>query len=429
MNHLPYRSVPIAWIALFSGLLPAVAVDNKGINGKRPVSLPGAPSSPIPPQLFGMTVLTPGIWPNAPFGVFGKAGGTLWPYLEPSKGVFNWYWLDQAVSETRAHGTKPYWTNFGVPPWAASNQNSCYQPPNTNVVSCSSMVANIQDWKDFLTALVSRYKGQIEMYELWNEPDLTFSGTMQQLVQLNQSYIQIVRAIDPSALIATPSATTATFLTSYFAAGGPTSVDVLSIHGYPGAGNDYPEAIQDYKLMPWMSVTSNYNLTNLPIWDTESSWGPNPSSLSTPERVGFVARAYLLHWSAGVSRFYWYAWDSQGWGTLWSRGTRNAAGDAYAQVYGWMNGATMPKSCTYNGSDIYHATYACTLTRPGGYSALAVWNTQSTCNASSCSTSSYRPNQMYVQYRDLAGNLTPIQPGQIVQISSQPILFENRSPR
>jgi hypothetical protein len=90
-----------------------------------------------------------------------------------------------------------------------------------------------------------------------------------------------------------------------------------------------------------------------------------------------------------------------------------------------MTGATMTAPCSMNGGTYYKATYTCQLTRPGGYQALAVWNTTQTCGGGVCSTIPYTPPSTYVQYRDIAGNLVTITPGQTVQIGLKPILLEN----
>jgi hypothetical protein len=90
-----------------------------------------------------------------------------------------------------------------------------------------------------------------------------------------------------------------------------------------------------------------------------------------------------------------------------------------------MMGAQMNKPCSANGGGQYTGTYTCTLFRSGGYQAQAVWNASLTCNNGVCATSNYSPSPIYVQYRDIAGNVHPITSGQTVPISAQPILLEN----
>jgi hypothetical protein len=169
-----------------------------------------------------------------------------------------------------------------------------------------------------------------------------------------------------------------------------------------------------------------YGLDHKLLWDTESSWGGSPSVTDPDFRAAFLARDYLLHWSVGVTRFYWYAWDEPVWGTLWLKGAPPIkASKAYQQVYNWMAGATLPQPCSTNGGTTYTAVYTCDLTRAGGYQARAVWDTTQTCGNGVCTTSNYIPDPMFVRYRDLDGNVTTISPGQTVRIGAKPILLEN----
>jgi len=271
------------------------------------------------------------------------------------------------------------------------------------------------------------------MYELWNEPDqsYSFTGTMAQMITLNQHMYSLIRSIDPAAMIASPSIVLNPYMQDYWTATNPSppkGIDVIAIHGYPNAPvDDAPESILAFKTVTLKTTLIQEGLAAKQIWDTEASWGKPASYNSDPDfRAGYLARAYLLHWSAGVQRRSWYAWDDPIWGTLWSPVTGIAkAGVAYGQVYNWMVGATMPQPCSYTGTNVYEAVYTCPLTRPSGYQALAVWDTTQTCSDGVCTTTNYTPNIMFTQFRDLNGKITPIQRGEVIQIGSKPILLEN----
>ncbi len=386
----------------------------------------GLKPGPIPATYFGMSVINPSNWPGISFGAFGKGGAVTWAYLEGSKGQFNWSRLDAFVQNAQNHHMPIFWTNYGVPGWAAADPSSCSTPPGAPGPQCTSSVSNIQNWDDFTTALVTRYKGKISMYELWNEPDgIDCTASLSQMVTLTTHFYNTIRQIDPAAQIASPTYLKYQDLDSYFAAGGPTGIDVVAIHGYANANDRVPEALAGEKTVGTESVMLKYNINKAPIWDTESSWGISSKWHGTADTdVAFVVRSYLLHWSLGVPKFDWYAWDDPEWGALWnsSNGPSKAA-VGYSQVYSWMVGATMPQPCSVNGT-----VYTCPLTRSGGYSALAVWDTAQTCNTTGCTTSAYRPDLSYTQYRDTAGNTTSIQPGQVIDIGAKPLLLENQNP-
>ena len=378
------------------------------------------PPGPIPPTLFGMHIMQPYDWPTVPFGALGKGSGIGWPSIEPARGQFNWSRLDEYVDDAQAHGVGIFYIGGGVPPWAAANQSTCHSGPYGT--ACTSTVANMQDWDNFMTELVTRYKGRIEIYELFNEPQNSFTGTMAELVAYTQTEHDVIRSIDPAATILSPSAVSYgyAYLDAYFAAGGTKDIDVVAMHAYPNPNNDEAEAITGGLTTGVRAVMTKYGLSTKPLWNTESSWGyASSGAITDPDlRAAFVARNYLLHWSMGITRAYWYGWDNPNIGTMWSPTTGvSEAGIAYEQVYNWMNGATMAQPCSLNGATVsYHAVITCDLARSGGYQARAVWNTDG--------NSSYTAPSQYLQYRTLQGNVYDIAGDHQVTIGQQPILLE-----
>ena len=114
-------------------------------------------------------------WPTVSFGVLGKGSGVTWPFLETSRGAYNWSTLDGYVAAAQAHGIPMIYSFEGVPGWAiaASSTATCGTLYN-GALSCPTPPDNIADWTNFVTALVTRYCPAgvpgIQYYELWNEP-------------------------------------------------------------------------------------------------------------------------------------------------------------------------------------------------------------------------------------------------------------------
>ena len=304
------------------------------------------------------------------------------------------------------------------------------------VYACTSTVSNLQYFDDFMTQLVTRYPTQIQIYELWSEPNVSnvYTGSFADLATLTSHAYNIIRQYNPTATILSPSPTAAPYLLSYLTTpGAPLGFDAVAIHGYPNvADNDVPEALVGFK-------TVNIKLAMLqapgvgvkPIWDSEGSWGDSAvNAITDPNlRTAFVARSLLLHWSVGIHNMYWYGWDAPNWGTLYypppGVGITPAA-TAFGVTYNWMIGASMPTPCTANGGTTFAAVYTCQLVRSGGYTALAVWDTNQTCANGSLFSTSYTPPPL-VRFgnSDLAGGVTSITPGQTLQIGVKPILLEN----
>ena len=337
------------------------------------------------------------------FGALGKGTLVGWSYSEPAREQFDWSNLDPWVAAAGAHDLDLFYSSDRVPPWAASDKSACAPTyRGSNVIGCTSDVADIADWDNFVIALATRYKKRL-IYELWNEPQYS-KIPPERMAQLAKHAFNDIRSVAPEALILAPSGSAA-YMDEYYAAGGPTGVDVGTLHSYKSK----PETVLE-DVAQMQAVTARYGLSSKPLWDTEGGWGT--ASLSEDQQAAFLARYYLLQWSAKVSRFYWYAWDDPEWGTLWdAKAGPHPAALAYQQVYKWMVGATMSAPCT-SAPD---GTWTCTLRRRGGYQALVIWN--------STTTSSYAPPKQYKHYLDLAGNVTPVNGP--VTIGDSPILLEN----
>jgi hypothetical protein len=392
---------------------------------------------PIGSAYFGIH-LSPAIyagkqpWPSIPFGTVRLLGyGVSWADIEPAPGKFDFHILDMILAKGRAENKTDFLNSLvKTPPWASSNTSDprcagfdrepggCYPPKDLNDDGSGAD----QLWKDYVTAVVKHVcvpgPCKIQSWEVWNEPNAPnyWKGTIPQLIRLARDAYQIVKQIDPNAIVvspppagaADPTSTAAAWLASYLKAGGGQWADVIGFHGYLK-----PRHVPSAEMIADGVKALAANAGGKPLWDTEGSW---LKSYNLPEpdlQASYVARYYLLQ-ATEVQRFYWFSYE-YGNGTLYDAASNrlNSAGVAYGQVYEWMVGATPDGPCTKNGS-----IYTCAYTRPGGYNAMAVWD-------ASGRTSSYPAPAGFTRYRDLTGKTNQIQGG--VPIDIKPVWIENRS--
>lgn len=376
----------------------------------------------VPPTFFGIVFNNYVDYPTIPFGSMRLWDtGTTWAQVEPSNGVYSWTQLDQWLAVAAANDKDVILTFASVPTWASSDPTAycsgCQYPP-------ADLNSGDYMWKAFITALVnhslSSPSKHIAYYELWNEPDLLarWSGTPAQLVTMAADAYAIIHALDPTAKVIGPSPSTANkygvhFLPAYYAAGGAPYQDIVGLHGYVYVvdGNTFattPENIA-VSISELKSLMATYDISSKPIFFTEGSYGN--ISMTNAQKVAYVAREYLLMWTGGVSRYYWYSWDNnKSFGTMWSAATGvQPVGIAYSQVNNWMSGATV-SPCVSTGT-----VYTCTLTRNAKYKALVVWDTGG--------ASTYDMPLSFTSYRDLAGTSHPLS-GSSVTIGPEPIILE-----
>ncbi len=115
------------------------------------------------------------------------------------KGKFDWSHADQAVMLANAKGIDLLARMDNAPDWAAPG---CFNAAKKQMGPAN----NTQDWVNFLTAFVTRYKGRIRAYEIWNEPNLAreWCGrppNPKAYAQLLQVSYKTIKAIDPNAMI------------------------------------------------------------------------------------------------------------------------------------------------------------------------------------------------------------------------------------
>jgi hypothetical protein len=179
------------------------------------------------------------------------------------------------------------------------------------------------------------------------------------------------------------------------------------------------------------AVLRETHLADKPVWNTEAGWlienrrskvkpqnSPFNKVLTVEEASAYVARCYLLNWAMGISRFYFYSWDSEVGGLTEADGrTLKPPATAFAETENWLVGARMV-SCLSDQRNIW----SCELSRRG-YRAWVVWNPTRTIEFKI-------PEAWPVsERRDLSGRRLPLSPASVISIGPTPVLLESRGPQ
>jgi len=422
-------------------------------------SLPAATDAEaIPATFFAMNTVDPADYPKLTFGTLAHPEIGAWDWIEKKKGVYDFSFFDKYIGDAAAHGLVDHTNTVNMamtlgetPPWAASDPKSC--KTNKGLTWCTSGPADIEDWVEFVTAVMNHYNGitepHIRYYELWNEMNINifWTGTQSDMLNMAKAAYPIIHA-DPHSMMLTPSVvgslgsltkgSGAALMVSYLDAGGAQYADGGAFHGYRMANKTpYAEPEDDtnsgcensngchdsivVKANLMRQVFDQHGLSGKPMFDTEGSWGLlTITDADADTQTAWLARWYLLqaglYATDNLQMAAWFTWGHPTtfhWGTIETdSGAPTQAGIAFNQVYTWLVGAEMKQPCG-STSD---GTWTCAITRPGGYSALAIWNTRG--------SKPYHPSTGYVDFRDLAGKTSQITSGEAVTIDVKPILLE-----
>ena len=316
----------IAFVALLAasllhGLAPAGATAGTGTVGQR---------SGVAPTSYQLLYGTDAEVARDLDAVAASGAGWIrvdfdWQSAEPSRGAFQWRFIDRVVAGANARGLRVLATPAYTPTWARPAGTSDKAPPT-----------DLATYATFVSSAARRYAPQgVRHWEIWNEPNIPMfwqpkpdaDTYARMLVQASQA----VKAVDPGATIITAGLAPAgdssdgsyvsprTFLSRLYAAGGGPSFDAVGMHPYA-----FPygiSAVGDWNQFQSMPKTYEVMRANgdgaKKIWGTEfgAPTGTNSQAVSESGQAAMVTTG----WGQ------WVAWPFTG--PLFWYGLRDAGSD------------------------------------------------------------------------------------------------------
>lgn len=340
-----------------------------------------------------------------------------WGQLNPSFGVYNWTQLDSWIAKAQSANMDVLYTVGDTPAYATKiplgeacaspGPYSCGVPTDLN----PDGTGTDNYYKTFITALVTRYKGRISYYEFWNEHDsrVFWSGNESQMVRMCKDAASIVRSIDPSAKIISPSVHGPTMFTTFdnfIELGGGDTFDYVNVHMRgQGDTNIMPESF----LTMYADTTAEMMKRNITKPITDGEWGILVNQVTDPDMVAaYYSRGMLLRSSVSLFRQYQYQWDSKApYGLQGS-----LAGTAWNTVASWIAGNTVFPCSTSSG------IYTCAVNKN-----LVAWNSLLTCSNGTCTTKPYAVKQGSKTYSTIDG-LSHTIVGKTIPLGVKPVYIQ-----
>ncbi|HUP27006.1 MAG TPA: beta-galactosidase [Chloroflexia bacterium] len=349
-----------------------------------PSAAPSATSyaSPVPTHsFFGMNLYITGqersreeksalINAAADLGVRWSREEVSWANLEPdTKGTYNWGAFDSSINQLAARNIRVIGTIQTTPYWASgvSRQTSNWY---------WHVPSSAQDFIDFSYEAALHYKGKIDVWEIWNEPDVeatfTCNGCNRPALyaqMLAGSYSAIKKA-NPQATVligglSIHDANNAgmAFLDQVVAAsGGKLNFDVLSIHPYMPdrmpESTDPKTVVQNFPYRLDMSYRwlQSHGAPNKETWITENGYSTCSAcgtlGVSEEEQARRLVRLHVIAMAApNVTHFDYFQLKDKfnaGAGDLWGNMaimrndlSRKPAYAAYRTLTEQLEGATL----------------------------------------------------------------------------------------
>ncbi len=156
-----------------------------------------------------------------------------WSDIESSRGQFHWDKVDEIFTAFKQHPQlKPLIVLLSEPAWARPNQSTPTAAPT-----------NVDNFAQFVGAFAERYGGQVDYYQIWDEPNLIDAWGNQEpnaaaYTSLLAAAYKAIHTVDPVATVmaAALAPTTET---------GPKNIsDILYLHDmYAVGAKDYMDAV------------------------------------------------------------------------------------------------------------------------------------------------------------------------------------------
>jgi len=168
----------------------------------------------------------------------------------------------------------------------------------------------------FAGAAAAHFKGRGIVWEIWNEPNISFwkpAPNVDDYAKLALETADAVRKADPKAFLVAPASSGFPweFFEKLFAAGLLEKIDAVSVHPYR---ESYPEtAAEDYgRLAAMIARFTPGRKDAVPILSGEWGYSTAEKRFSEAEQARYLVREYLSNLANGVNLSIFYDWKDDG---------------------------------------------------------------------------------------------------------------------
>lgn len=348
--------------------------------------------------------------------------GTRWGTIEPRRGSYSWTILDRHVEGAKGAGLPVVFTMGGTPKWASPNG-----PASPYSDSRAAPPDDLADWDDFVTALVSRYRGRIEAYELWvlaNDPRF-FNGSMETLVDMTRRAALIIRSTDPAAKVVCPSMgrlwlpEARQIMLRFAELGGYQFCDVSGVKLYQKSAADPPESM--LQLVGLIEETFHRAAIHPPTWSTGTMYEITLQGQVDPDRgAAYAARFFLTGLAARYKRMYFYNWGGSKVPIVLQPdgGAPTKAARYLDQLQQWIRGSYLTGCGQGAVAELPEDVWQCRFTGPDSTKFVIRWSAHSEVRMSA--------DLGATSIRRLDGTEEKLEAGSPLTIDSNPVLVTLR---
>jgi hypothetical protein len=243
-----------------------------------------------------------------------------WAGIERAKGEYDWSAYDELTADlTKRNLQALYILDYSNPlyeePVVSRNPVTGEEHQDTPSPQRPESVAAFARWA---AAAAERYRDRRVIWEIWNEPNITFWKPKPDVAQHNALALatcRAIRAADPQATIIGPAGSEIPlpFLEQHFSSGVLEYLDAVSVHPYRSYAKPPETAGEEYaKLRELLARHVPTKKRNLPILSGEWGYASYTRGVSLDTQAAFTARQQLVNLLHGVPLSIRYDWKNDG---------------------------------------------------------------------------------------------------------------------
>lgn len=243
-----------------------------------------------------------------------------WSGIERDKGTYDWSAYDELMSNLDERGLRALFIlDYSHPLYEETivSKNPITGKEDRAVAS-PQRAESVAAFARWAAAAVEHFKGRRVLWEIWNEPNITFWRPKPDVRQYNALALataQAIRRVDPQAAIIGPASSGFPweFLESFLQSGILAYLDAVSVHPYRGYDKPPETAGDDYlRLREMIAKCAPEGKKNLPILSGEWGYASHNRGVSLETQAAFLARQQLVNLFHGVPLSIWYDWKNDG---------------------------------------------------------------------------------------------------------------------
>lgn len=281
--------------------------------------------------------------------------GIRWVTVEPKRGEWDFERVDKVVKQIRAAKIDILCTLMSVPAWASG-----VDPKQVKGFWDTFAPKDMKDWEEYVRRVVTRYKGDIKYWEIWNEENgEDFYKPMPDAkvyVSILKSSYDTIKKIDPKAtvvlgglqmngIIPNPWSPVKieNFLQKIYDAGGKPYFDVVNVHPYVLATKEEGPAYCAKLVRGTVEVMKRNGDATKPLWITETGIATNATVTEKMQaehlagiyrELGAIPEVKAIHWFLLQDMPYSVCGGEDAMGMVARDGRRKPAFEEYRKVAG-----------------------------------------------------------------------------------------------